>query len=88
MCRQSAGSHLHLNTRTRPCAAPHTHTHNLQTRLQQEADRCLHYLDPSSRRPLLQLVRCRFQWLLAAAHKHAASCRQPCSTSSTLVSHA
>lgn len=27
-----------------------------QTRLQQEQQRCLHYLDPSSRRPLLQEV--------------------------------
>jgi hypothetical protein len=35
----------------------------LQSRLQQEQERCLHYLEPSSRRPLLQAVE---QQLLAA----------------------
>jgi hypothetical protein len=39
----------------------------LQSRLQQEQERCLHYLEPNSRRPLLQAVE---QQLLAAHTPH------------------
>lgn len=43
---------LFLNPPTHPPPYPLS-----QSRLQQEQERCLHYLDPTSRRPLLQEVR-------------------------------